>query len=227
MAISLVQTKGGSSGAYTNSFTFSPTSSLTSGNYYFVAITAGTADVQPSVSDGTNGSYTMDLNTANPTSGERQTWLFRVKVSSSGTPTVTVSYSSGFPDSSYIAREYSGLASSSVLDKTSTNNDGTSFNTTHDAGTTATTTQSNELVILFGGSSAGSDPSMAAGTGYGNGLEQKGFDLYTYTFMSDKIISSTGTQSGNFTSTGSVRGQAGIATYKGIALTTSTNNFFF
>jgi hypothetical protein len=214
MAISLVQTKSGGSGAYTASFNFTITSNIVVGNTLLINITAGNADVQPTLSDGLGNTYTMDANTSNPTSATRQSWLFRANITTGGSCTVTVSYSAGSPDTAYITREYSGLVATSPLDVTSAANDGNNFVQTHPAGTTGTTAQASELVILFGGCAVGSDPVLVAGTGYGHGLEQKGFDTFTYAFMSDNIVSSTGTQTGNFTSTGFVEGQAGIATYK-------------
>ena len=217
-AISLVQTKKGDSGGYSNSFNFSMTSDITSGNTLIINVTSGNTDTFDSVTDSCSNTYTAAGSSANSETGERKSTLYYSKITTGGACTITVTYSAGlFPDTAYIAREYSGLDTSDPLDKTSSANDGANFNQTHDAGTTAATTQNDELVILYGGSSGDASPTFAAGTGYGNGTEQKGFDLYTYAFMSDKTVSSTGAQSGNFTSTGFVRGQGGIATFKAAA----------
>lgn len=227
--MALLQTFGTSSGAYTNSFSITPTTAVTAGSLLLLNITAGNADMLSTVTDNKSNTWTLAVNTNNAASGARQTYLYYVQNAVAGSTTITITYTSGqFPDSSVIFREYSSVLTSGALDKTSSNNDGASFNTTHDAGTTAATTQASELVILGGGSAGNASPGFTAGTGYANGFEQKGFDLYTYGFMSDKTVSSTGAQSGNFLSTANVQGQGYIATFKLVtAGGTPTNLFFF
>lgn len=222
MAATLVQTKSGSSGGYNNSFSFTFNSNVTAGSLLVLNLTAGNADILSTVADNNSNTWIEAVNTDNSETGERQTWLYYVANANSGSTQVTVTYdASDFPDTAYIAREYSGIATSSPLDQTSTANDGASYVQTHSAGTTGTTTQATELVILGGGTSGDTSPTLVAGSGYGNGLEQKGFDLYTYAFMSDKTVTSTGTQTGNFTSTTFVRGQGFIATFKEIVVSTN------
>jgi len=221
--MALLQTKSGSGGGYVNSFSFSFTSDITSGSLLVLNLIAGNADTISSITDNRSNTWTLAVNSSNPTVGERQSWLYYVKNAASGATTVTVTYSGGmFPDSSYIAREYSGMDTAAPLDKTSSANDGSSFVQTHSAGTTAATTQADELVVLGGGSSGSASPTFAAGTGYGNGVEQKGFDSFTYGFLSDKTVVATGTQTGNFTSTSFVRGQGFIGTFKAATTTVTT-----
>ncbi len=215
MAILLKQNRSGNSGGYVNSFTITTLVGLMVGDTVFINLIQGNADTIASFSDNLSNTYTLDKSSANPTTGERQARLYRSSITTGGSPTITITNTAGqFPDSAWIGRVYSGLTTS-PLDVTSSANDGAVSSTTHEAGTTLTTTEVYELVILFGGSSGSASPVFVAGTGYGNGVEQKGFDLYTYAFMSDKLAYVEGTQTGNFTSTGSVLGMGGIATYKG------------
>lgn len=213
--MALVQTKSQSSGGYVNSYTVAFTSNVTAGSLLVLNLTAGVADTISSITDGRSNTWTSGATTANSETGERKTWMYYVKNAASGATTVTITFTAGmYPDSAVIMREYSGMDTTSPLDQTSTANDGASYVQTHSAGTTGTTTQASELIILGGGCSAAADPVFAAGSGYGNVVQQKGFDLYTYSVMTDKVVSSTGTQTGNFTTTSYVRGQGYIATFK-------------
>lgn len=213
MSHTLVQTVSGGSGGYVNSFTIAITPSAHS--LLILNLTAGTADTLSTVTDGNGNTWVAGPNSNNTTAGARQSWEYHVINSNAGATTITVTYIGGdFPDTAYILREYSGIATSSALDKTSTANDTNNFVQIHPAGTTAATTQAAELVVLGGGCAVGSDPVCVAGSGFSNGLEQKGFDTFTYAFMSDKTVAAMGTQTGNFTSTGFVEGQGFIATYK-------------
>lgn len=214
MAIALVQTNTGNSGGYNNSYTIAFSSNVTAGSLLLITMTSGNTDTIASVVDSKSNSWNLIVTSAN-SSGARQTWLYAAYNANAGATTITVTMGSGeFVDSAAIIREYSGIATTSAFDVSSTNNDGANYDTLHDAGTTSATTQANELVVLGGGLSVSSDPTATAGAGYGNGIEVKGYDLYTYSFMSDNIVSSTGAQSGNFITVSYVEGQAYIATFK-------------
>lgn len=213
--MALLQTKSQSSGGYVNSYTAAFTSNVTAASLLVLNLTAGVADTISSITDSRSNTWTSGATTANSEAGERKTWMYYVKNASAGSTTVTITFTAGqFPDSAIIMREYSLIDLTSPLDQTSTANDGASYVQTHSAGTTSATTQAYELVILGGGASAAADPVFAAGSGYGNVVQQKGFDLYTYSVMTDKVVTTTGTQTGNFTTTNYVRGQAYIATFR-------------
>jgi hypothetical protein len=212
MAITLVQTKSGNAGSYSNTNVQAFSSNVTAGNFIVLAITAGSADTIASVVDSLSNSYTLATSDA---SADRTTWVYYAQNITGGACTITVTYGAGqFPDSIVQAREYSGLATSSALDVSVSANTGTSFVNSHPSGTSVTTTQNDELVFTVVGSSGSADPVFTAPAGYGNLAAQSGFDAFTYSAIADKIISTTGTQSATFGSTGFVRSQTILVTFK-------------
>ncbi len=220
--MALVQTVSGDSGGYNNSFNTS-SFSVTAGSLLVICLTDGNLDTISSITDSKSNTWTLAISSTNATIGARMSSLWYVKNAAAGATVVTVTFGvAQFPDTAYIIREYSGMDTTAPLDVTSSADDGSGFVQTHPAGTTASTSQANELVILGGGMAAGSDPVAVVGSGYGNGVQQKGFDMFTYAFLSDKSISSTGTQTGDYTTTGFVQGQGFIATFKVAAAASST-----
>ena len=108
---------------------------------------------------------------------------------------------------------YSGMATSSTLDKTAT---GTGNSTSLLTSATATTTQANELLIGGGTINAGTNSTFTAGASYTvraqEGLAGSGADG----FLEERIVSSTGA----YTAAATWGGSAGawiiaIATFKG------------
>lgn len=214
--IQLVQTKSQNAGSYSNTNVATLTSNVTAGNLLVLGLTAGSADTVSSITDNQSNTWTL---AASNTGTDRQTWIYYAKNVNGGSTTVTVTFAaSTFPDSCLTIREYSGLDRTSPLDKTASANDGTSFLTTHDTGTTAATTQANELAVAVVGSSGSSDPVFAAGTNYGHLQQQNGFDVFTYQGMTDRILTATGTQNTNMTTTGSVRGEGVLVTFKTLSV---------
>lgn len=223
MSIALTQTAQGGYG-YVNSFTQAFTSSVASGSMLVAEITAGDANTVSGFSDNVNGNWTLiasDLNT-----GQRQTWLYYLPNAASGSTTITVTWGSGqFADANIIAREYSGLTAA-PLDKSAHANDAGSFVTTHPTGTTAATSFAAELVVVAAGCSDSQDPTWGAPSGFSNLTTQKGSDAFTYGAMADRIVSSTGTQGGSFTTADSVVGQGIVATFKGAVQPSAANSGF-
>lgn len=220
MAISLAQTQSGNSGGYNNTNAQTFGSDITAGNFIVLAITAGVAETIDSVVDTRSNSYTLVTSDA---SAERTTWLYYAQNIAGGSCTITVTFGSGqFPDSIVQAREYSGLATSSVLDVSVSADSGTDYVNSHPSGTTATTTQADELAIAVVGSSGSTSPVFTVPSGYGNLLEQDGFDAFTYSAIADRILTATGTQSATFGSTEFVRSQTILATFKEAVAAPST-----
>lgn len=228
MAIALVQTKKGNGGGYVNSNAITLTSSVTAGNTLILGFTAGYNNSIASITDNQSNTWTLIANNPNSSTTDRRSWLYYAQNVAGGSTTITIVFTSGqFADSSTIVREYSGLATTSVLDQFATGNSGTGYVNSHTTSATATTTQANELVVAFVGSGGSASPAFSAGSGYGNITEQQGFDLYTYSAMEDKIVAATGTQTGTFGSTAYVRSQTIVATFKeAVAPTSNTTNFF-
>lgn len=216
MSIVLVQSKSGGHG-YVNSFTETLTSSVTVGSTLIASITAGDANTIASLIDDKGNTWNLigsDLN-----AGKRQTWLYYAYNVAAGSTTITLTWgASQFADASFIVREYSGLSTTDPLDKSAHANDGGSAGTTHSCGTTAATTQAVELIIVAAGieTASNTDPVWVAPAGYGNLLAQLGDGggtTFTGGAMADKTVSSTGTQTGAFTTTASKVGQGVIATF--------------
>lgn len=210
--IALVQTKSQHAGNYSNTNVAAMSSNVTAGNLLVLGLTAGSADTIDSITDSLGNTWTLAVDN---TGTDRRTWLYYAKNITGGACTVTVTFSAGmFPDSCLTIREYSGCDTASPLDVTASANDGVSFVQTHDCGTTATTAQNDEVAIAVVGTSGSSDPVFVAGSGYGNLQQQNGFDAFTYQGMTDKILTATGTQNTNMTTTGFVRGEGVLATFK-------------
>lgn len=217
MAISLIQTATGDSGFYTTSGTVTLGSNVTAGNTLFLTVTNGSANTY-TVADNRSNTWVK----ITEATGERRTELWIVKVANAGSTTVTITINSG-ADTALILREYSGLTSD-PYDVSAIGSNPTSYVQTHSSAATATTAQANELVLCVGGGTD-SNPTYAAGSGYGNLISKGGQDLYTSSVMTDKIVSATGTQTGTFTTTAFMRGETIVATFKEASLT-NTSRFF-
>lgn len=218
MPIALIQSKSGNAGNYSNNNSQSFTSNVSAGNTIILTVVAGSADTISSISGNGN---TFILARSYSVADDRQAWLYYAQNSNAGATTVNVTFSSGqFPDSVLIMREYSGLQTSSVLDVTATSSNQSNFIQSHTTSTSPTTTQAEELIIVSGANSGDATPGYSAGSGYGNLISQKGFDLYTYGMMQDKIVTSIGSQVGNYQTSTFVRGIVILASFKAIMSST-------
>jgi hypothetical protein len=209
-AATLVQTAQGGYG-YVNSFTQSFTSNVGAGDMIVIAETSGSANTISSITDSQGDTYTLIA--SNLVASNRQTWMYYAYNVTGGATTITVTLGSGqYADNSFIAREYSGLATGNPLDVYTSNAD-SSAGTTHFTGTTAATTQPTELVVVASGLGDVQEPGWSIAS-YSDLVHQKGSDVYTYEAMADNSVSSTGTQSGTFTTADTEQGQSIIATFK-------------
>jgi hypothetical protein len=210
--MAIVQTAQGGYG-YVNNFSQAMGSNVTAGNTLIAELTAGDANTVLSFADTALNTWTLiasDLNT-----GQRQTWLYYSYNIAGGADTINVTWgASQFADANIIIREYSGLTTTDPLNKSAHANDGGAAGTSHSCGTTAATTQANELIIAVSGCSDSQEPTWSAPSGFGNLVHQKGSDAFTYGAMADKTVSSTGTQTASFGTTDSVIGEGIIATFK-------------
>lgn len=225
-AISLVQTKSQGNG-YVNSFTMTPTSNITAGSLLLMCVTAGDANTVLSLVDSKSQTWTLATSTKDSLAGNRQTWLYYAKNAGAGATTMTWTWgASQFADASVFFREYSGASTTNPLDQVAANNDAATTPTSHNMGTTAATTYANELVVGCGGYANTDSATSTVGTGYGNFLEQKASDRFTFGIMQDKTVTSTGTQTGTYNTTIGVTGVGLLATFVDAtqpAVATSTN----
>jgi hypothetical protein len=220
MAIALVQTATGDSGATgtTNSITITLGSTPVNGNTLILVsgTSAGSHAVISSIVQtgatwvkAVNKSVTLDC----------EIW-YASNVSSAGT-SIVVHYSATGLFGSAAAAEYSGLATSSVLDQTATNNGSSASPST---GTTATTTEASELWVGALASTAASAVTFSSPTN-GFTIEAQhthGSGGYVSIGLLDKIVSTTGTASTGATASASGTYSAAIATFKTPSTSTVT-----
>jgi len=212
-AAALVQTKSQNGGGYVNSYTVTMTSNTTTGNTLLACITAGSADVPDTITDSRSNTWTLIQDKTE----ERKTWMYMAYNISGGSTVINIGWADGvFADSITQVREYSGLVTTNPLDVYTSSNTAGGYVQSHSSGATAATTQAGELVIgcVGSGGDQGVTVGYTAGSGYSNGLEQKGFDRYTWQAIEDKLITSTGAQTATFTSTEFLRSQTLVATFK-------------
>lgn len=178
---------------------------MASAGFLVAVIRRGGASSQPSaVSDDRNGSWTKALEVANT---DHTLGLWYRENGGSGSA-VTVSQTGGGGSNRWIIGEFTGLATSSSLDKTasaSADSDATTF----DSSATATTTQAEELFV--GGAAVNGSTAFAAG---GSGSWTEVDEISSKAQMQYQIASATGTP--NSAPTGTANNwTAVIATFKG------------
>ncbi len=195
---------------YMNTYPLAFGSNVTAGSLLLACVTSGATDVV-TLTDNNSNSWVQ----VTTVTEERKTELWRVYNANAGATTVTLTFQPGrFADSNMIIREYSGIDTTNALDVFAVGQDYGGFLQTHTSSSTATTAQNDELIIACEGTSGASDPVLVAGTNYGNQRSQNGDDVFTYGGMEDRVVSSTGTYLATFGTTGFVRGETIIATFK-------------
>lgn len=203
-AIAYVQSTSSNPGSV-NSDTLTLT--FTAGNSNLVGLRLGSLTATLSISDTKSNTYSGAGGDVCIVAGGETLCIFSAHNVAGGSTTVTATVTGGPATLRWGIHEYSGLATSSTLDKTHSAN---GVGTAADSGATATTTQADEL--LFGVLDCGAGCTATAGSGYtlrNNNIGSK----YS---SEDQIVSATGTYSATFTIT-SDDWSAAIATYKAAA----------
>jgi len=214
MAATRVQTKSGNAGAYTESCAITLDSNTTTGNTIIVIIGVDQSSKDViSVTDSQSNTYTRINTGAGSSNGAEYFMYYAYNITGGTTPTITVNITAGsFQDIVVLAREYSGLTTTDPLDKNTVTSE-SSYLQTHTSGSTTTTAQANELVVM-GMVADAKTPTYALGSGHSNLSSQGGFDLYLSVAIQDKDVTSTSAQSGSFSTTSFTKGAVGIATFK-------------
>jgi hypothetical protein len=204
MAIAWVQTRAlASSDGGATSIALAAAFTPTAGNTLILGVD-WTGATTASVSDGVN---TWQSTTATSNGDDHtQIWYAENVAASSVNPTVTFSGSSTFRRLK--VSEYSGLATSSSLDKQA---QGTGTGTAPTA-TTATTTQADELVVVS--AQFTNDTTITAGSGFTKRIPSAGT---SDALWEDKIVAATGTQTGSCTLAVSSGWGLSVATFKAAA----------
>lgn len=219
MAITLIQTITGNAGSYANTNVQTLPAGVTAGSLLVLGIVAGSNDIINLVTDNRGNVYAL----ANAVdTNERGLWLYYARNAAAGATTVTVTFGAGaYPDSILFIREYGGLDTANPFDVTAIGSNTTTYLGAHTTAASAATAQANELVVVLGGSADSQDPTFSAGSGYGNFVAARGFDIYSYGLLEDKTVSATGSQTGTYNSVRFVIGGAILATFKAAASGTS------
>lgn len=210
MAATRVQTKTQNDPSpYSTSLAITFDSNVTAGNMIFIQMYRAASVAVTDISDGLGNTYNL-LNDGNgPYGGGSSYYAYNI---SGGSCTITVTFD-GNTNAAFVAREYSGLLTTDPLDVKAENLDG-SYVASHSCGTTAATSQNDELVIIgYTGDAAAAGNYSASGFSNLSDIDHNG--VYGSVVMADKDVTSTGTQTGTFTS-GSVYMNCwgNIATFK-------------
>lgn len=157
-----------------------------------------------SVTD-TNGTPVEDVSKSGGIASYRVS-IWSVLNANAGTHTFDLA--SGSTNSAIHAWEISGLATSSAFDKSSTD---TGSGGTASSGSTATTSQADELII---GCVHAANTTFSAGSGYSD-FQESTESTFFQSFASEaKIVAATSTYQADFPYAGSPNWSAAVATYK-------------
>jgi hypothetical protein len=210
MAIAFVQ----SAGVAGHSLAF--TSNNTAGNLLILAVGAGGAVT--GVSDTRGNTWVKAVNYDESSTILLATEIWYAENCAGGAN--TVSYTGGFSSFEYMGiAEYSGVATSSSLDKTQKARwPDPVQSSAADSGATATTAQSAELLI----GAIGNESSRTATWGGSFTERQDGLGTSRGLTLADRIVSSTGAYSATATLSGVCSWQSLIATFKAAAASDTT-----
>lgn len=183
----------------------------TGANFIAVAVTDNLtlAAVNP-VTDSNTNTYQKALGPLGAGDNVYQYYAESPTVGASHTITATSSAGSSFL--TLCAAAYSGMASSSTIDKTQS---GTGTGTSLDSGNTATTSQADELLIGNGTVSTGGSVTWSAGASYTNRATVTNADIGGIGYIEERIVAATGAYSAPESLSGGTGGwTALIGTYK-------------
>ncbi len=222
-AISYVQSPGSFSqylGFGPSSVDIPITADVTAGNSVIVTFLWGglSSGETTSCTDSQGNSYSVDVNEYYSGAGLYTIVCSAHNVSAIGTSdTITLTFSSGTYGVSATVHEFSGLAAVATLDQVASNNGSSA---TPSSGSTATTTQAEELLVGAIGVSGPPTDSFTPGSGY-TALSSVGFTgVWNGTIRPEyRIVSATGSYQADGTLGTSSGWAAGIATYKAAAAT--------
>ncbi len=198
------------------------TATATAGNF-LVAIIAGDAEngtgvPASSISDSQGNTWQQALYFA-PTAGSANVRIMYAANIAGGSTTITVHYENTAATlCTTRIREFSGIATTSPLDQTKTNNV-TTTTTTPTTGASATTTQADELVIV-GANIIGALTTVSAGSGYTNVVSNR--QASAYVALEHKIVAATGAQTGTFGLAAARAARMALATFKASTSTAYT-----
>jgi hypothetical protein len=216
MAIAYVKELGkGTQTGTATTYVITLSATAAAGNLAIGRIGTGSTVTISSVTDSRGNTWTVDKTQGSGPSAHLVSTGQDVGTLQSG-DTITITISGSIAAGTAIFDEFSGMdITSSRVDKTAGNSAGAT--TARDAGTTAATTQADELVVgAF--AIAGDETSLTVGSGYSHFTSDYINDSATNSIAGEyQIVSATGTQNPTATAGANAAYRAVVATYKAAA----------
>lgn len=189
-----------------------PAGGVAAGNRILVLVDAVVgSDIVTGVTDTAGNSYARDLSLISA-ADVRSIYFYSANaagsLSSGNSITIAVNDDNRFINA--IAAEFSGVATSSALDKTSTAE--TAFGTAHSSGLTAMTSQANELLV--GGHAMGNGDTWTPDSGWSVIRNVPGATSGRRTVLQYQIVAVAGTYASSGTTSANAETESMIATYR-------------
>src|SRR5574337_80952 len=221
MAITFVQSSGKKETGSGTSVT--ATITCTAGNMMAVlASNDGARTFTVSDNNSNTWSQAVHSSTGNPSKEVADIW-YAANING-GSTTVTIT-ASGTTVIVAVVLEYSGMLTASPLDKTATHIN-TTITTSHASGTTATTSQANELLLGLMSENTGSTSESITDPGSTtNRLLETNGSSFNGVAGVERIVAATGAYSFTWTTGDSVADASCIATFKASGSSTNTKTF--
>lgn len=190
----------------------------TSGNALFATIEADTVAANGiTVTDSKGNTWTRVISTSLAGTFDLEVWA-AFNITGGATHTVTATDNGGGVDSLIMVEEWSGVATSSAIDK-SVGATGVASSAAN-SGATAATTQANEVVI--GVVAASGNDTFTPGASYSNG--NKINTTFSSLFFESKIVAATGAQTADATISAGVSWACQVATFKEAVVAASASS---
>lgn len=213
MAIAFVQAWGGvppNNATHGELVTSVTTGTLTTTTGNFIAVGVSHSVALTSISDSKTNAWTDSVGPI-ANGGDSNTQKHAMNITGGTLHTVSANLSGAGGYVALSAVEYSGLATTLALDKIQTN---TGNSASLDSGTTAATTQNDELLMGSGTENLGPNITWTAGASFTKRSDCNLGASTSVVYLEERIVSSTGTYSAPCTSSDSDPWAADIATYK-------------
>lgn len=212
-AIAFVRKTDGLSTASATSVTFNLSGTASAGNFLGLSIRIGTSGRTLTVTDDVGDTALKAL--AQAISGGNPELNIYYFENCGAATSVTIAISGAAARIDATVHEYSGLATSSSLDKTASAADASGTSTAPNSGATATTTQNDELV--FGADISGSLRTHTVGAGFSNGAQSPTGANAGLCAGEGMVVAATGAQTATFTFPTGATWACGVATFKAAA----------
>ncbi len=217
MSASLVQGCHGFTGGTTATATFG--SNVTAWNFIVVGFNIDPANSLTSITDSLGNTYHAAIGPTD-SSGNSRCYIYYAFNITGGANTITVIRGSTAGFATISASEFSGMQTGDSLDKTA--GVGQASTTAYDSGNTATTTQSDELLIGFLCTDQTTPLTFTAGASYTLDTQSLEATSGSHTQQLEyQVVAATGAYKATGTVSAAIVGVAQIATFKISAVATA------